>query len=154
MSDADRRAPTKGRMVGRGLVHHCPVCGQGHLFRRWFTMAERCPRCGLRFRRESGAMTGDIGINTIVTFGVLLVTMLAFFLATWPELAVAPMLVTCVAIVVVVPVAFYPSSKTLWLAFDLLFNPLRPGEVLPGYGPQPEGTSGNGHGPHASTTPG
>lgn len=123
-------------MVWRGLVHRCPVCGSGHLFRRWFTMAPRCPRCSLRFRREAGSMTGDIGINTIVCFGALLVTMLAFFLATWPELPVTAMVVTCVAVTLVLPLLFYPSSKTLWLAFDLMFNPLEPGEVAPGFGPQ------------------
>lgn len=122
-------------MVRRGLLHRCPVCGQGHLFRHWVSMVATCPRCGLRFVRETGSMTGDIGINTIVTFGALLVTMLGFFLLTWPELPVTAMVVSCVAVTVVLPVAFYPSSKTLWLAFDLMFNPLRPGEVGEGYGP-------------------
>ncbi|MFN8040731.1 MAG: DUF983 domain-containing protein [Acidimicrobiales bacterium] len=130
--------PGKGAMVWRGLVHRCPVCGSGHLFRHWFTMAPRCPRCSLRFRREEGSMTGDIGINTIVCFGALLVTMLAFFLFTWPELPVTAMVVTCVAVTIALPVLFYPSSKTLWLAFDLMFNPLKPGEVAPGFGPQIE----------------
>jgi len=128
--------PGRGAMVWRGLVHHCPVCGSGHLFRRWFTMVPRCPRCSLRFRRETGSMTGDIGINSIVCFGALLVTMLAFFLFSWPELPVTAMVVTCVAVTLVLPVLFYPSSKTLWLAFDLMFNPLKPGEVAPGFGPQ------------------
>jgi len=123
-------------MVWRGLVHRCPVCGSGHLFRRWFTMVPRCPRCSLQFRREAGSMSGDIGINTIVCFGVLLLTMLAFFLFSWPELPVTAMVVSCLAVTLVLPVLFYPSSKTLWLAFDLMFNPLKPGEVAPGYGPQ------------------
>ena len=39
------------RMMLRGCSRRCPVCGQGHLFRRWFTMCERCPRCDLRFER-------------------------------------------------------------------------------------------------------
>lgn len=145
----DATPPGKGTMVWRGLVHRCPVCGSGHLFRHWFTLVPRCPRCSLRFRREAGSMTGDIGINTIVSFGALLITMLVFFLATWPELPVTAMVVTCVAVTLIMPVLFFPSSKTLWLAFDLMFNPLQPGEVAPGYGPQLADeaavpTSGNG----------
>jgi uncharacterized protein (DUF983 family) len=63
-------------MVGRACLRHCPVCGSGHLFRRWFSMVERCPRCALRFERIEGHWTGDLGINTIV---VAAVTPLAFF---------------------------------------------------------------------------
>ena len=35
------------------------------------------------------------------------------------------------------PILFLPFSKTVWLAADLLMRPLEPGEVRPGYGPQP-----------------
>ncbi len=49
----------------------CPACGQRGLFRRWFSMAEDCPRCGLHFERIEGHWIGAIGINTIVSFAVL-----------------------------------------------------------------------------------
>ena len=41
-------------MLWRGMRRCCPNCGSGGLFRRWFRMAERCPRCGYRFVREDG----------------------------------------------------------------------------------------------------
>ena len=66
---------TPRRMLLRGCVKHCPVCGQGHLFVRYFRMIDRCPRCGLRFERLEGHWTGDLGINTIVSFGTLLITL-------------------------------------------------------------------------------
>jgi len=31
----------------------------------------------------------------------------------------------------VAPILFYPYSKLLWLAFDLLFRPLRPEDFEP-----------------------
>jgi uncharacterized protein (DUF983 family) len=128
--------------IARGVLRRCPVCGSGELFDHWFSMKRTCPRCGLRFHREAGHWSGHIGINTIVSFGSLLVVLLAFSIATWPELAVVPMLITSVAVGVVMPVVFFPSSKTLWLAIDLLINPLRPGEVRPPFGPEADHDTG------------
>jgi hypothetical protein len=45
--------------------------------------------------------------------------------------------IASVATAVLMPLLFLPSSKTVWLAADLLMRPLEPGEVRPGYGPQP-----------------
>lgn len=118
-----------------GVLRRCPVCGSGGLFDHWFSMKPACPRCGLRFHREEGHWTGHIGMNTIVSFGSLLVVLLVFSVATWPELAVVPMLVAAITVGVVTPLLFFPSSKTLWLAIDLMLNPLRPGEVIEPYGP-------------------
>lgn len=123
--------PGRGRMLGRALARRCPVCGQGRLFRRWFHRVERCPRCGLRFERIEGHWTGDLGLNTIVSFGALLLTLLVGFLLTWPRVPGAALFVVAVAVAAGVPVAFYPWSKTIWLALDLMMRPLEPGEAHP-----------------------
>jgi len=133
-----RMPPSPRRMVGRGLVRHCAVCGSGHLFRRWFRMVERCPRCDLRFERIEGHWTGDLGINTIVSFGSLLLALVVGFLVTWPDVPGVALFVVAVTIAVVVPLAFYPFSKTLWLALDLLMRPLEPGEAGQPWGPPSE----------------
>jgi uncharacterized protein (DUF983 family) len=127
----------RGRVFLRGWLKHCPVCGQGHLFRRWFRMLERCPRCGLRFDRIDGQQSGDIGVNTIVSFGVLLIVLLGGVLLTWPEPPFVAITVAAVGVAVLMPIFFMPFSKTVWLAADLLMRPLEPGEVRPGFGPQP-----------------
>ena len=57
--------PSKTRLVYRALRRHCPACGGGNLFRRWFTMADRCPTCGLASDRVAGHWIGAVGINTI-----------------------------------------------------------------------------------------
>jgi len=123
------------RMMLRGCSRRCPVCGQGHLFRRWFTMCERCPRCDLRFERIEGHWTGDLGINTIVSFGALLVVLLVGFLAFWPTPPLTAIIVAAIAVAGLLPLAFYPFSKTIWLAIDLMMRPLEPEEVRPGFGP-------------------
>ncbi len=124
------------RVFLRGWIKHCPVCGQGHLFRRWFTMLERCPRCDLRFDRIEGTWSGYIGVNTIVSFGALLVVLLGGVLVMWPDPPMVAIGVASVAVAVLMPLVFLPFSKTVWVAADLLMRPLEPGEVKPGFGPQ------------------
>lgn len=92
-------------------------------------MVERCPRCGFLFERSEGQFIGAIGINTIVTFGALLVALVVGFIVTAPDIAVVPLLVIGLAVAALLPVAFYPFSKTIWTAIDLAMSPLEPGEA-------------------------
>ena len=124
------------RVFFRGCTKRCPVCGQGHLFETWFRIRDRCPRCNLRFERIEGHFSGDIGVNTIVSFGALMIVLMVGFLAFWPTPPIVPIIVLALAIAGIMPLAFLPFSKTIWLALDLLMRPLETGEVRPGYGPQ------------------
>jgi hypothetical protein len=92
-------------------------------------MIERCPRCGLRFQRIEGHWSGDLGINTIVSFGALFVTLIVGFAVTYPDVPGLLLFVLAVSVALVMPLVFYPFSKTLWLAIDLMMRPLEPGEV-------------------------
>jgi uncharacterized protein (DUF983 family) len=116
-------------MLARAFARRCPVCGGHPIFNGWFRMAARCRRCQLTFRRERGSLTGELGLNTIASFAALLVTLIVFTLLTWPELPMGPALLTGLAVALLTPLLVYPWSRTLWLAIDLLLNPLRPGEV-------------------------
>jgi uncharacterized protein (DUF983 family) len=116
-------------MVVRGLLRRCAVCGEGHLYRRYFALADRCPRCGFRFERREGQLVGAVGVNTIVTFGLVLIVVVIGSVLTAPDVAVGPLITIAVAVAIVVPVLFYPISKTLWCAIDLGFDPLEPGEA-------------------------
>ena len=121
----------------RGWIKHCPICGRGHLFRRWFHMVKECPRCGLTFNRIEGQWSGDVGVNTIVSFGALLIVLLGGVLLTWPDPPMVSIGIAAGAVAALLPIVFLPYSKTLWLAADLVMRPLEPGEVAPGFGPQP-----------------
>ena len=116
-------------MLARGLARRCPVCGQGGLFTRWFILAERCPRCGLRFERIEGHWLGAVGLNTVVSFSVLFVVVVAALVASHPDYQPVPLAVAAMSAAVVVPLVFYPSSKTVWTAIDVAMRPLEPGEA-------------------------
>jgi uncharacterized protein (DUF983 family) len=99
------------------------------LFRRWFTMADHCPRCGHHFERHEGYWLGAVMINTGVAVAVFAVVLVGGMVATWPDVPWAALLVVTVAVDVVFPVVWYPVSKTLWVALDLAVHPLDPHEV-------------------------
>ncbi|MDJ0924072.1 MAG: DUF983 domain-containing protein [Acidimicrobiia bacterium] len=110
------------------------MCGQRRIFRKWFTMLERCPRCNLRFERIDGHLTGALGINTVVSIVVVLVVGVFGGVLTYPDLPLAPLVTSITLVAAVFPILFYPFSKTIWTAIDLRMRPLEPGETEPGFG--------------------
>ena len=117
-------------MFGRAMIMHCPNCGQSGIFHRWLQMSGRCPRCGLYFEREEGYWTGAVAINTVVTELIFAAVVAAVVITTWPSIPTVPLLVGGLALNVIIPVIFYPISKTLWVATDLLFHPLEQSEQV------------------------
>jgi len=91
-------------------------------------MQPRCRTCGYRWQRQPGFSLGATTVNTIVTFGLFGLVILVGCIATYPDIATVPILVASLAIAVVVPVAFYPLSYTIWAAIDLAMRPLEPAE--------------------------
>jgi uncharacterized protein (DUF983 family) len=116
-------------MLVRGLFRRCPRCGGGRLFSSWLTMKPSCPRCGLRFEREEGFFLGAFVVN----FGVMLITMATFIAVavavTLPDPDPVKLAIGGVVVGIVVPVFFYPMSRTFWSAIDLIMKPLEPAEV-------------------------
>lgn len=107
------------------------MCGQSGVFTSWFTMRDRCSRCGLRFERIEGHWLGSLGLNTIVSFTALFGVLLAGMVITWPDPPVVPLVAVGVGTAVLVPLLFFPFSRTLWTAIDLAMRPLEPGEADP-----------------------
>lgn len=125
----DRTPPGKGRMLARGVVKHCPNCGSGRLFSRWFRMGERCPRCGYKFEREEGFFLGAFVINFALTETVLGIFIAVSIILTLPDPPIPLLAVIGVAVMCVVPIVFYPFSKTIWAAVDLGMRPLEAPEL-------------------------
>ena len=51
-----------GILFGRGLLWHCPACGQARLFTGLIALKETCPGCGLLLKREGdGYELGSMG---------------------------------------------------------------------------------------------
>lgn len=114
-------------MLRRGLVKHCPLCGSGHLFTGWFTMRERCPGCGYLFEREEGFFLGAYVVNLAVAEGLVLLLAVVpciILFANYPDVSVVPVILAGVAAAIVGPLVFYPFSKTVWTAIDLILRPV------------------------------
>ena len=131
MNDATRapaRAkPSAGRMLARGFAKRCALCGRRRLFTGWFQMRERCPGCGYRFEREEGFFLGAYVINLAVTEGLLLVLGVIpciVLLAADPDANLTPVIIGGLAAAVIGPIVFYPWSRTIWVAIELILRPL------------------------------
>ena len=85
-------------------------------------MAERCPRCGFRLDQGDGAFLGAMAINYGVA-GILFITLLVVWVAlTAPNVPVVPLLVTSLVVTGGAILLFYPFSKTIWAAIDVLLH--------------------------------
>ena len=115
----------------RALFLRCPHCGKGKLFRRGFTMYERCPVCGWSFEREEGYWTGAVAVNLVVT--ELLVTLLVVPLAVWLAITQQPitlLVITGLPLAFILPFVFFRHSKSFWMSIDFMLHPVDPEERL------------------------
>jgi len=111
-------------ILRRGFVKHCPVCGQGHLFRQWVRMVDACPRCGLRFRRVPGHWLGSWFLNICVAQTVVVLILIIGVATTYPNPPMLALTVLTVIGALAAPLAFFPFSRTIWCAIDLAMVPL------------------------------
>ena len=115
-------APCLARLASGAAA--LPHCGGGGLSRDWFHLRRACPTCGLHLERgEHGHIVGAQMFNIIAAellfaaiFAGVLVATLRDAPWTWLQYG-GP------ALMIIFPVFFYPVSKTLFLAFDLIFRP-------------------------------
>ena len=122
---------TTMRMLLRGAAKRCPACGRGRLFTGWFRMADRCPTCAYRFEREEGFFLGAYVMNLVIAQGlvILLAVVPAIVLFnTDPDASLKPIVAGGALAAVVAPFFFYPWSKTLWVAVELIMRPLHASE--------------------------
>ena len=105
-------------MLWRGFTKRCARCGSGHLFKRWFTMVDDCPRCGLHFEREAGYWAGALAINIGLAIVAFVVAFGVGLAVTAPDIPVVPFLAVLIPLMIIVPTVGYPFSKTIWVAVD------------------------------------
>jgi uncharacterized protein (DUF983 family) len=122
--------PSPLTMVARALTRRCPHCGSHGLFTGWFHARERCPACGVRMLRgdESWA-TGTYLFNLVVSELLLMAVLAAVVVSTWPDPPWAVLQWGTLALMVVMPIFFYPFARLLFLAFDMMFRPVQPEEL-------------------------
>jgi uncharacterized protein (DUF983 family) len=105
----------------RGLTKACPRCGNRKIFRRYFRLLERCPQCDYEFAREEGYWTGALIMNMAFTQILFLALFLGYIFVTAPNVQWTILLIIAAATNVIFPTLFYPWSKTIWMAFDLVY---------------------------------
>jgi uncharacterized protein (DUF983 family) len=115
----------------RALALRCPRCGSPGLFRSWLKMKDRCPNCALAFERGEksdfwiGAYVFNLVLGEVIAIGIPIVWMIASAPnQPWNKIEILA-IVLCVGL----PFAFFPFSRTLWLAWDLSFRPVEPGDA-------------------------
>jgi uncharacterized protein (DUF983 family) len=108
--------PGRGLFLSRVLRRRCPQCGEGPLFTSYAKLAQTCSVCELRFRRESGSMTGSMYLSAAVTqvFAVLLLLVWIF----WTDWSASFFLWLAMPLVFAACVAFLPISMCLWVAVE------------------------------------
>jgi uncharacterized protein (DUF983 family) len=130
------------QLFGRAVLLRCPHCGGHPVFHSWLRMRERCPHCGLKLERgESGYQVGSYMFNIIGSELLLLAIFLSVLAATWPDPPWKALTYGGAALAVLAPIVLYPFTKTLFLAFDLVFRPPT-GDELGGVAGPPERGSG------------
>jgi uncharacterized protein (DUF983 family) len=113
------------RLFLHALRLRCPECGGGSLFSGWFVMRPRCPACGLRTERgEQGYIVGAYMFNIVAAELLWAAVFLATLAATWPDPPWDLLLWGGGLLMLALPFLLYPFSKTVFLAFDLLFRPV------------------------------
>jgi uncharacterized protein (DUF983 family) len=126
------------RLLWLGVRRRCPLCGSGGCFSGFFTKRPRCPRCAFPLIREEGHWIGALGMNTVVTFGLMLVTLTVCVALQWDHRRALLVIGPPVVVAALTPFLFFGSSQTLWSAIDLLMRPLEPADdVDPRWIPAP-----------------
>jgi uncharacterized protein (DUF983 family) len=115
----------------RGVTRRCGRCGGRRVFRTYFQLHERCPRCGYQFEREEGFFTGVYLVNYAATAVLLVAEIVAFFVfavSREEDVSFIPWLLGGAAIAVIAPIVLYPFAKSTWAAIDFAARPLDPVE--------------------------
>lgn len=111
-------------MLGRALRLRCPWCGGGPLRETWFRLRSNCPQCGLRTERgEEDFFLGAMMFNLVLAEGALALLVVGFLITMWPDVPWTFLTYGGIALMLIAPVVFYPLSKTIWLAVDLMLRP-------------------------------
>jgi uncharacterized protein (DUF983 family) len=107
-------------ILERGLRLRCPCCGGSALYTGWFAMSRRCTVCGFRYEREQGYFVGAIYVNYALTVGVAAGAVVAL---DWTiGLTLAEQLALGITLAVLVPLAFFRHSRSLWLSLNYLLT--------------------------------
>ncbi|HEY2849564.1 MAG TPA: DUF983 domain-containing protein [Gemmatimonadaceae bacterium] len=110
-------------VVSRAATLRCPRCGARGILAGWFKLKDACPVCSLALQRAPDAdeWFGGYFINLIASELLMVFVVVAYVLATIPNVRWATVEWLGVVMVIVSPVLSYPFAKVLWVAVELEF---------------------------------
>ena len=119
------------RYLLRAVVRSCPRCGSHRAwFVTWFRQGERCRGCGIRRTRDvDGHELGALTIALVLNIGLVIVAVGVAVALTVPDVPVVTLYVVLASAAIVVPLATWPITHTLWMAIDLRVRPVGPDEA-------------------------
>jgi uncharacterized protein (DUF983 family) len=109
-----------GTLLHRALTRRCPQCGSSGIFRGYWTLRDRCPRCDYRFDREEGYFLGAYAINLIVAEFLSIAVLVDLLVRT--DLSWVAIEAIVIPLAIGLPILFFPFSRTLWMALDLMID--------------------------------
>ncbi len=109
-----------GTKFKRALLLRCPICGNGKLFRKWFSMYTHCSHCRLKYERDPGYFLG----STYINYAVTAVTVTTFYFITHFGMGYSNKQLTYFlgAYCVLFPLTFFRYARSLWLMIDSVFD--------------------------------
>lgn len=105
-------------LIKRGLLLRCPYCGQGKIIRYPFWIKDCCPRCGYQFEPESGYFIGGYALNLVGSEVIGVAIIVVILLRS--NFSLLEQEVIGISAAILMPILFFPWSRTLWMAFDLI----------------------------------
>jgi O-antigen ligase len=73
-----------------------------------------------------GAYVFNLTIGELLAIGIPIL----WVISTWPDPPWGGVEALAAVLCVVLPIVFFPFSRTLWLAWDLSFRPSEPGDAV------------------------
>lgn len=90
-------------------------------------MRARCPGCALKLDRGTpDHFVGAYLVNLILAELLFAVGLGFWLIAIWPAVPWARVQLVAVVAMLTAPLLCYPFTRTVWLAADLIFDPVRP----------------------------
>ena len=108
LSVPDTAPRSVGTAVWNGMRLRCPHCGQGHLFRAYLKVADKCDVCGEELsHHKADDMPPYLAILIVghVIVGLMLHLEMSYAIAPWVYVA------TMVPLAALLPLALLPSIK-------------------------------------------
>ncbi|MCH7993832.1 MAG: DUF983 domain-containing protein [Planctomycetes bacterium] len=113
----DSPQPSFSTVLWRGLRRRCPRCGRGRLFRRWYTLDDRCPFCEYEYEPSDGGTWAFMYVSSPALTGVFFV---ALFLIQPTDVLIGQAIVLPLALVVLG--GTLPFRKGLAVALEYLVD--------------------------------